>query len=1029
MKKISIVIPAYGTEKYIDRCLNSVLKQTYSNLEIIVVNDCSSDKMSEILANYESIDSRVKVITHEKNRGLFQARLTGSEYATGDYICFLDSDDYVTDDYYRLLVDDIEKEDSDISISNIVIEETTKERYIYKLFESGRKTLSGSDILDEYFKQKGLNYSWHVVWNKLYKMDLWNKCKDYYSKIDQHLIMTEDFAYSTVLMSKAKKISYVNNAYHYYCSNSDASTSIVKIPIKKLEKNIGDIILTFNFVEDYLKNEGLFDKYKTEFLYWKNLYFNMWNERANKFNSNKEDEIKRKEILLKKVDEAVPNLSEYSFGNINKFYNIRIDFNDKLELLKKEIIDENVKVISFDIFDTLISRPFYEPSDLFFFLNKKFNEVFDSKGFLSFDKIRKESEWLCRNKLWETKKYDEVTLDEIYDFISEMYNLPMSKLKLIKKYEEELELKYCKRRNTGYELFSLAKFLGKKVICISDMYLSKDVVNKILSLNGYKPDNLYLSSELRKIKYNGTLFKYAVNDLKINYDEMLHIGDNYESDYSKPISLGIKAYHFPKALDVFTNKFSNILGMNSGTLYAQMNSSYVDNHNYLEYFGNRVSLALVANKFFDNPFVSYRDNSDFNCSPEMIGYYALGMHMFGVSKWLLDNTSGYDTLSFMARDGKLLLDVSNEVKKIYDKVPNFEYVYVSRKSLIPAILFEKVNFYKLIDYVKFDKSTPNDILSLLKNVVSLPNNYENIINDNGFSLTKTFKSRESFQKFINVLIDNFYDEKKSQNYINIIKKYFNNKFKGKVANFDVGYSGQPEFILSNLCEKPIDTFFIHCNNENGFINSMKGKFNLNTFYQYRPVFTGTLREYLISDQCPSCIAYEEVDGEVKPVFNKGTEQDYYDNEVLRVIQSSAVSFASDLVNTFDKDLNDFCFENYYMSVPFEYYLHLSKFADREIFIGLEFDENVGEKLNLIDFWDSVLEANGNFEMRTGNYAHDFYMNRVNGRGRLIRFIYYLFFDIHTLKKKIRNKFGEDSLLTKIFVKIYRGLRIIKHRGK
>ena len=102
--KISLVIPVYGTEKYLERCINSVINQIYYNIEIIVVNDCSPGNAKEIIEGFQKKDLRIKYIEHDKNQGLFQARITGAKEATGDYIAFLDSDDYIAFDFYYSLV-------------------------------------------------------------------------------------------------------------------------------------------------------------------------------------------------------------------------------------------------------------------------------------------------------------------------------------------------------------------------------------------------------------------------------------------------------------------------------------------------------------------------------------------------------------------------------------------------------------------------------------------------------------------------------------------------------------------------------------------------------------------------------------------------------------------------------------------------------------------------------------------------------------------------------------------------------------
>ena len=104
MYKLSVVIPVYNTEQYLPRCIESLINQTYKNIEFIFVNDCSPQNAEEIIKEYQKKDSRIKYVTYEKNRGLFRARMAGAEKATGEYIAFMDSDDYATLDYYNTLV-------------------------------------------------------------------------------------------------------------------------------------------------------------------------------------------------------------------------------------------------------------------------------------------------------------------------------------------------------------------------------------------------------------------------------------------------------------------------------------------------------------------------------------------------------------------------------------------------------------------------------------------------------------------------------------------------------------------------------------------------------------------------------------------------------------------------------------------------------------------------------------------------------------------------------------------------------------
>ena len=111
---ISVIIPVYNVEKYIRYCLDSVINQTYKNLEIIIVDDGTKDSSGEIAEEYAVKDSRIKVI-HKENGGLSDARNVGLDAATGKYIAFLDSDDVITLDFYEYLYNIIKEKDYDIA--------------------------------------------------------------------------------------------------------------------------------------------------------------------------------------------------------------------------------------------------------------------------------------------------------------------------------------------------------------------------------------------------------------------------------------------------------------------------------------------------------------------------------------------------------------------------------------------------------------------------------------------------------------------------------------------------------------------------------------------------------------------------------------------------------------------------------------------------------------------------------------------------------------------------------------------------
>lgn len=118
---ISVIMPVYNMEQYLERCLKSVVKQTYSNLEILLINDGSSDKSGDICEQWAKQDRRIRVF-HKENGGLSDARNWGLEYAKGEYLCFVDSDDYMEPDMLEKLLNALEKNAAEIAVCNFVYE-------------------------------------------------------------------------------------------------------------------------------------------------------------------------------------------------------------------------------------------------------------------------------------------------------------------------------------------------------------------------------------------------------------------------------------------------------------------------------------------------------------------------------------------------------------------------------------------------------------------------------------------------------------------------------------------------------------------------------------------------------------------------------------------------------------------------------------------------------------------------------------------------------------------------------------------
>ncbi len=172
MKKISVIIPVYNVEKYIEECIKSVLNQTFKDFEIICVDDCSTDNSIKTIEEYAKNDDRIKIVHHDINRGLAPARNTGMRNAAGDYIFFLDSDDYILPETLENLYNKIEKTNSDfVCASSEAFADNPDNIELVKKAEKSGLFYEGYDkykVTEDNLEQTLLKLSC-VSWGKLYR--------------------------------------------------------------------------------------------------------------------------------------------------------------------------------------------------------------------------------------------------------------------------------------------------------------------------------------------------------------------------------------------------------------------------------------------------------------------------------------------------------------------------------------------------------------------------------------------------------------------------------------------------------------------------------------------------------------------------------------------------------------------------------------------------------------------------------------------------------------------------------------------
>ena len=234
---VSIIIPVYKVEKYMNRCIESIMNQTYKKIEIILVDDGSPDNCGKLCDEYAKKDKRV-VVVHKENGGLSDARNAGIDIAKGKYIAFVDSDDYVDNDYVEILYKAISEDKSDIAISShkvmyengTILEKATGERNI----------LTQKETIKRILYDEGIDLS---AWAKLYKKELFKTMKFPKGRL------FEDAAITCKIISLTEKVSLVSKSTYNYIIRNDSITTKDFTPSKM------DLITSTKEMSEYVKEK------------------------------------------------------------------------------------------------------------------------------------------------------------------------------------------------------------------------------------------------------------------------------------------------------------------------------------------------------------------------------------------------------------------------------------------------------------------------------------------------------------------------------------------------------------------------------------------------------------------------------------------------------------------------------------------------------------------------------------------------------------------------------------------------------
>lgn len=459
-------------------------------------------------------------------------------------------------------------------------------------------------------------------------------------------------------------------------------------------------------------------------------------------------------------------------------------------------INTNFKYISFDIFDTLIIRDVLTPKDVFKIVAINLKK----KGISQIDNFYGKRIDAEKRAISQNRKSEEVSLKEIYA------NIPFdSEEERIIAYQEEIntELLVCKPNMPFVDMISKLKNEGKIIVITSDMYLPRDIISQILGHCHIKYDYLFVSSEIGVRKSSGKLFKYILSSLKINRKEIIHIGDNLQSDYIVPKLIGISSIRYKRERPLFID-------------------SVVDSQNIVSKIIQAVKINGSAGK---NAYYQ-------------IGHNYLGPLLVGFCQWIKRENSIQGkclNLLFLARDGYIMQKAYNI---LYPASIN-EYAYMSRRSLTVPLLVNAESWKDVVDIVGYIKreETWKDIFhkigidghdALLSNV---ENRYGRVITK------KELLSGEYDDVFVEIR-DALHRNAECE--MREAKRYLDKILKKKTAIVDIGWYGTMQRTLKSLREDiDIKGYYLGIIKKEGY-NTLDAK-----GYIYDYIYGSTYDEKLI----------------------------------------------------------------------------------------------------------------------------------------------------------------------------------------
>jgi predicted HAD superfamily hydrolase len=567
-------------------------------------------------------------------------------------------------------------------------------------------------------------------------------------------------------------------------------------------------------------------------------------------------------------------------------------------------IPKNVKVISFDVFDTLLLRPFYKPTDLFSFLDPFAKRMMEKSG--NFRDLRKNVEKAVREKSFPL---EEITIDEIYDNFS---HIPVKFRGAMKFFEMEMEHKLCFPRKSGQILYKKARESGLKVIAVSDIYFETPFLKKLLEKNGFYFDEIFSSASLRKRKKTGNIYPLVWEKMNVLPKEILHIGDNEISDIVKAKEKGLQTLHLP----LLRNEI-------------EKHPLYLTLANSKNCVLSSASISFLLEKL-DEKGVEYFGDSLFQKNLYNLGFNAFGKILFAYLNWVLKKVQadGIKKIFFVARDGFIMHKAFDLLFK--EKGIETHYLECSRKSLLTLAIDSKADVVKY--YTKrFRNCTLQDFIE--QKLECSPRKIEKHLKEIGFSSLKqkikgviyTKSQKKRLEKVVMFYSDEILKRLHGER-PNTLKFIKNSGFSnGKIALCDVGYSGTTQKMLSKFNKEITGLYFMQNNegarleNSFGFLTQNPSKFS----FKILSSFVRLIESIVFSAPFGTVLSY---DLKGNPVFENLKKIEGKRLEMNAKVWEGMIEFLAKIKSHFGAEME---FINYDKKVLTEIFLNFCFFPSKE----------------------------------------------------------------------------------------------------